>query len=112
MHAHTSTLPPIAELGGGPSSNRRSETRFPTDERAKMKVLRPLGDTGSEVRVLDISKGGLKLEVSALLHPGMLVQVRMKSAIALAEVRYCIPAAMGFHAGLRLQDVFWMGTIA
>jgi len=88
-------------------ANRRDETRFPTNERAKMRVLRPLAPNGMEVQVLDISRGGLKIQVSELLQPGMLVQVRLKSAIALAEVRYCIPAGLGYHAGLRLQDVFW-----
>lgn len=104
MHAHKLT----ADLSvQAVEENRRIEARFSTDERAKMRVLRPLGPPGSEVRVLDISRGGLKLLVQEILQPGMLVQVRLKNAIALAEVRYCVPAHSGYYAGVKLQDVFW-----
>jgi PilZ domain-containing protein len=107
VHAPTSAVLESTARAREAVSNRRLETRFPTDESAKMRVLRPLSGSGSEVRILDISKGGLKLQVPDPLHPGMLVQVRMKTAIALAEVRYCVPAGLGFHAGVSLQDVFW-----
>src|SRR5690348_224856 len=79
--------------------DRRTETRFPTYELAKMKILRPLGE-GSEVHVLDVSKGGLKLRVPELLQPGTIIQVHLKAVIAMAEVRYCLATDDGFHAGL------------
>ena len=103
LHAHRFSTNPAGTAG----ANRRQEARVSTDEPAKMRVLRPLDPLGREVRVLDISKGGLKLQVPDPLQPGMLVQVRLRTAIALAEVRYCVPAGGVYHAGLRLQDVFW-----
>lgn len=96
----------VTDTSSHSGPDRRTETRFPTDELAKMKILRPLGE-GSEVRVLDVSKGGLKLRVPELLQPGTIIQVHLKAAIAMAEVRYCLAADGGFHAGLRLLDLFW-----
>ena len=94
-----------------PVRDRRAETRVSTGELAKMKVLRPLGES-SEVEVLDISKGGLKLRVPEMLQPGTIIQVHLKAAIAMAEVRYCIANGHGFHAGLRFLDLFWRPNAA
>ena len=104
------TPKPIAvETSSAPE--RRREGRFPADEVAKMKVLSPLGEN-SKVRVLDISKGGLKLRVPEQLQPGTLIQVHLKSAIAMAEVRYCVAAEQAFDAGLKFLDVFWKPAAA
>ncbi len=109
MHAHDFWKSPPAQGRSEQASaaDRRCEERFNLDELASMKVLQPLSADGCKVRVLEISKSGLKLSVPEPLQPGMIVQVRLKTAIALAEVRYCLATESGFHAGLRLQDVFW-----
>lgn len=72
-----------------------------------MRVLEPLSAGLSEIQVLDASEEGLKLSVPRFLPPGALVQIHLKSAIALAEVRYCLSAEQEFHAGVALQDVYW-----
>jgi hypothetical protein len=51
-----------------------------------MKVLQPLGAKAAEVRILDVSQGGLKLRVPANLLPGTIVQIDLKSAVVRAEV--------------------------
>jgi hypothetical protein len=88
-------------------AERRSEGRFVTDDPARMRALAPLASQGANVRILDVSRGGFKLLISDLLQPGTIVQVHLKKAIVLAEVRYCVPAEVGFHAGVMFQDVFW-----
>ena len=85
---------------------RRREPRAPSDEPASLKVLSPTLSALSEVRVLDISGGGMKLFVSDFLHPGMIVQVRLKGSVALGEVSYCVPVGTGFHVGLQVQEIY------
>lgn len=88
-------------------AERRVETRFPTNDPARMRVLQPLAGKGIDVRILDVSRGGFKLCVPEMLQPGTIIQVHITSAIILAEVRYCVTADDGFHAGVNFQDVFW-----
>ena len=71
-----------------------------------MHVLHPLSTARIDVRVLDVSKDGLRLRVPEFLQPGSVIQVRLESSIALGEVRYCRAAHGGFDAGIQLQDVF------
>lgn len=97
-------LPDSEETG----AERRVEGRFATDDVARMRVLQPVPGRATEVRVLDISRGGFKLHIPEMLPPGTIVQVQVKSAIVLAEIRYCVRTEEGFFAGLRFQDVFWM----
>jgi hypothetical protein len=80
--------------------------RIAIDEPARMKVLQPLG-TNTEIRVLDVSRTGLKISMPELLPPGTVIQIHMKAAIAFAEVRYSAPCGDEYHAGVRFQDVFW-----
>ena len=88
-------------------AERRTEGRFPTNDPARMRVLQPLANKAEEVRILDVSRGGFKLAVPQLLQPGAVIQIHIKSAIILAEVRYCAEVDGEFHAGVRFQDVFW-----
>lgn len=97
-------FPPDSEKTG---AERRTEGRFPTDDAARMRVLQPVPGSATDVRVLDISRGGFKLHIPEMLPPGTIVQVQVKSAIVLAEIRYCVRASDGFFAGVRFQDVFW-----
>jgi hypothetical protein len=85
---------------------RRQDVRIATDEPARMKVLQPLGPS-AEIRVLDVSRSGLKISVPEMLEPGTVIQIHMKNAIAFAEVRYSFQCGDDFHAGVRFQDVFW-----
>jgi hypothetical protein len=90
-----------------PDVERRAGARFPTEDPARMKVLQPLGAKAAEVQVLDVSQDGLKLRVPANLQPGTIVQIVLKNAVMLAEVRYCVQAELGFQAGVQLRDVVW-----
>ena len=90
-------------------AERRLEVRIATDEPARMKVLQPLGPA-IEIRVLDVSRSGLKISVPEMLAPGTVIQIHMKTAIAFAEVRYVSPCGDDLHAGVRFQDVFWTAS--
>ncbi len=68
--------------------------------------LNPLLPGRWEVRVVDVSRLGLKLLVPAPLEVGAVVQIRLKPVIVTAEVRHCTPVGESFHAGVHIQDLF------
>jgi hypothetical protein len=106
LTAVRSRLAECYKRGGRTGAERRQDARVPTDEPARMKVLQPLGPN-TEIRVLDVSRSGLKIEVPEFLAPGTVIQIHMKAAIAFAEVRFCTVRGDAFQAGVRFQDVFW-----
>jgi hypothetical protein len=85
--------------------NRKSP-RVATDDPAVLTVLKAEHSSRITMRIVDSSIGGLKLQLPRQLMTGALVQVRVREVFILAEVRYCIPDAKLFHAGVRIQDVF------
>jgi hypothetical protein len=92
--------------GAADSKERRSEPRNPANRLATVKVLNPQTSDRISARLVEISKGGLKLRLSEPLMPGTLVQIRFSGKLVLAEVRYCNVADAEFHVGVRLQDIF------
>ena len=88
-----------------PGFERRQEPRISTDEAASMHVLNPLLDGRLEVRVLDVSRNGLKLRTEMQLQRGTLVQVYIRNIVAMGEVRHCVRIGNEYHAGVRLDDV-------
>jgi hypothetical protein len=89
-----------------PGEERRNEPRFRLQVAASLKALSPPSAIRSEVRIIDVAQGGLKLRVPEFLHPGTVIQIRLKRTIAMAEVRYCHPEGSEFDVGVKLQDVF------
>jgi hypothetical protein len=70
-----------------------------------MHVLNSLLDGRLAIRVLDVSRNGLKLGSLTHFQRGTLVQVFMDSLVAMGEVRYCKQIGDEFHVGVRLDDV-------
>ncbi|MEQ1947139.1 MAG: ATP-binding protein, partial [Bryobacteraceae bacterium] len=90
-----------AEPGVQPTLfDRRREARRPAHDPALLKVLRPFSSLALEIQILDASKAGLRVRVNQSLDPGVLVQINLKDTVAVAEVRYCLPAGAHFHLGL------------
>src|SRR6266513_1572879 len=85
-----------------PPRERRSETRLPTDDSAVVTILQAESRPRLECHILDASKNGLRLKLGVPLEPGGLIQIRQKSAITMAEVRYCTQAGNGFHVGAKI----------
>jgi len=89
---------------------KRSEPRVPTDDPASMHILSPLMVERFAIRVLDVSRNGLKLSSPVRLQPGMLVQVRIRNIIAIGEVRHCTNVGDDFLAGVHLDDVLTLNA--
>jgi hypothetical protein len=86
--------------------SRRNGQRFLVDEVAVMTQLNPLLPGRCEVRVVDVSRLGLKLLVPAALEVGTVVQIRMKPLIVTGEVRHCTVVGESLQAGVQILDLF------
>ncbi len=85
----------------------RSEPRVPVDFPARLKLLDPVTSVGPphDVRVVEISRGGLKVRTPRFLIPKTLVQIRFNGRPVLGEVRYCNRNESEYHAGIKqIQD--------
>jgi hypothetical protein len=83
---------------------RRRERRMATNDYASVQVVSPHTLEHMEVRVLDISRNGLKIRAPKFLKIGAVLQMRLRDTLILGEVRYCVRMDDGFWAGLQIQD--------
>src|SRR5262245_10310510 len=78
---------------------RRQHVRIPTDDLAQV----TLGEDCADVRVMDVSRGGMRLRSPQLLSPGTSVRVKLGDTEVTAVVRYCIAADGAYWAGVQVQ---------
>lgn len=88
------------------AGDRRTETRFPENHPATLKLLNPQTSARIPAIIVDSSGGGVKLSVDRDILPGTLVQVRVDGRVLLGEVRFSNPQGNAYLVGVRLQDVF------
>jgi hypothetical protein len=87
-------------------SDKRREIRFATNEPASLQSLNPLSAGQVPVRIVDVSKRGLKIRGQRFIAPGTQVHLRLKGAFIVGEIRYSLQAAGSFLAGVRVDDVY------
>jgi hypothetical protein len=101
------TVPePAAQTKQSPSDERRGFPRFKSQDVAKLNLLSSSSQDCIDVQVLNVSNGGLRLRTSQSLEIGTLVEIQRGAEIAVASVRYCVPADHGFHVGVRFRGHF------
>lgn len=99
----------LAELSAGERTRDGDQRRYPrvvTNDAAAIQVISPFGIDIWDVRIVDVSKGGLRTYTPKNLMPGSLIKVKMQYSVACGDVRYCVPADDGFYAGVRLHDYY------
>ncbi len=99
----------LAELSGDEldvGGDKRLYPRVATDEAAAIQVLATFSNESWDVRVVDVSKGGLGIYTERPLAVDSLIRVKMKFSVACGDVRHCQSSGGGFHAGIRLHDYF------
>jgi hypothetical protein len=99
----------LAELSAGEGAGDDDKRRYPrvvTNEGAALQVINPFSVDTWDVRIVDVSKGGLRTYTSNSLMPGSLIKIKMRYSVACGDVRYCVPADDGFYVGVRLHDYF------
>jgi hypothetical protein len=86
---------------------RRSKPRIPVDIHARLKSLDPVTSSGPSIvaRLIEISRGGLKLRVGERFLTGSSVQVVAERRIFNGKVRYCRSTGKDFHIGIQLAEV-------
>jgi hypothetical protein len=88
-----------------PQVDRRKEPRYAADGWAKVVVPFLAEPVTYAARVLDVSRGGMRLMLRAPLEPGTLLQIEMKSVVATGEVRHCRPEGEQYAVGVQLDEV-------
>ena len=84
-------------------SERRRGVRFPVDTPATCIIA---GSSAvDDVRILDVSKDGMKIQIREFCKPGAILAIRLRNVTVIAEVCYCTPAKVGFHAGIRIREL-------
>ncbi len=73
--------------------------RSPVDQREWRPIVK------IQVQMMDVSRNGLKVRTPQFVARGAIVQLLVKQAIVLGEVRYCVPAAAEFNAGIEILDL-------
>jgi len=91
--------------------DRRRELRYPCREIAEVRVLS--GELGPlPALVLDLSRSGLRLEIGAALPQGRTIAVVLpREVIVFGRIRYCHSTREAFHAGVRIEDVFYANQV-
>ncbi len=93
-----------------PEGEQRQYPRLATDEPAVIQSLAPFATEAWDVRIVDVSKGGVRIQTPRPLAPDSLIRVSMKFSIACGDVRHCTPTPTGYQAGIRLHDYFLANT--
>jgi len=86
---------------------RRQEPRVRVSFLGRLKLLDPVTSVGPphDVQVVEISRGGLKIQTPRYLIPNTLVQIHFNGSATLGKVRYCTRMDSGYSAGIqRVQD--------
>jgi len=84
---------------------RRGGLRLACDDSAQLQVLRPFSPDRIQVRILNVSRGGMRLRLRQAIDSGALIQIRFKNSVVFGEIRYCARSGGEFEAGLLIHDL-------
>jgi len=92
---------PIADF------ERRREPRTRVDIPARLKSVDPVTSIGpsATVRIVEISRSGLKIFVDKDFFPKTLVQIIASNQIMMGQVRHSTRVEGGFHMGVQLLEM-------
>lgn len=71
---------------------------------ATLQSLSPLSLETFDVQVIDVSPGGISVQLKNHLAVQSEVKVRRGTTIVFGEVRYCVPVHGGFRAGIKVKE--------
>ena len=85
---------------------KRREPRISTQDPGVLQKINPFSPDRLSIQIVDISKGGMKVNMASALEPGTMVKVRLKSVLVFGEVRHCRTVNNSYHSGIQLYDAF------
>jgi hypothetical protein len=104
------TLMQFANLGISPAIaarfDRRVEPRYPSLDEAIMVVASAPDKRRAIVRLLDVSKNGMRILTPRPLDLGEILQLRLSKTLILGIVRNCKERKEGFGVGLEFINVY------
>jgi hypothetical protein len=86
-------------------ADMRDGRRIPTDDPAALDVLSATAPDHREVRIRDVSKGGMCIRTAKPIDNGAQVKVQRGTMVSYGEVRYCVPVGEMFHAGILIREL-------
>ncbi len=85
-------------------NERRAHTRYPVGERGKLKPLEWESLIGQrEVKIVNVSDGGLGIQLDQAVPVGMAVRVELGRGSYLGKIAYCRVKGNAFIAGVAAQ---------
>lgn len=85
-------------------TEKRREPRISTDDAGVLQTINPFSPDQVSVRIVDISKGGMRISASISLERGTMLKVRVKGRISFGIVRHCTAVGDSYHAGIQLYE--------
>ena len=92
---------------GYPGADRRLERRYSFSDRAWMHTVYPLSSNRRSVRLLDISRSGLRIDAVLPELQSASIRVQLRDVFVIGEVRYCREAGEKYHIGVRVETVLY-----
>jgi hypothetical protein len=87
------------------AAEMRDSHRVPTDDPATIQVLNPRFPEPWDVRIRNVSTGGMCVRTPRPIDRGTQVKVRRGNQIASGEIRYCVPVGEVYHVGILVSEV-------
>jgi hypothetical protein len=92
---------------GFAGAERRQEQRYSLDERAWMHTVYPVASRRRLVRIVDVSKSGLRIETVLPELQGASVRVHFNDVFVIGEVRFCVEAGEHYQIGIRIDSALY-----
>jgi len=85
----------------------RRNPRFQTNSSGLLQILKPFSSKWWDIRITNVSRDGMRLNVPFRVPQGSLIKVKMQNSLYFGETRYCEPAAEDlFYVGVHLHDFY------
>jgi hypothetical protein len=85
-------------------TEKRREARIDTDDAGVLQTINPFSPHRLPVRIMDISKSGMRVSAPISLGPGTMVKVRLKGTICFGVVRHCRAVSGSFQSGIQVYE--------
>jgi hypothetical protein len=93
---------------GCASIDRRRETRYPTNDAVEILLLEAGGGPPIKGKALDVSRGGLRLELPTPVGKGLHLKIVLPDrTIIFGETRYCRHVSPLYHIGIAIEVVYY-----
>lgn len=86
-------------------AERRRDRRIAVDDVGIAKLITPIDREPRPVRIVDISRAGVKLISDREIPAGVILQVRMGDMLILGAVRHCTQLDGGFQIGILVEQL-------